>query len=124
MSQNAGQTQRSIEEYNSRKLILQALKTFKNIPSLRNDTIYRNQIAEGIIHNTEIYQLIQQGRKNFTKWIDRHRLIIRNQSYRLREFDRMHKAYKKPYEQSQDLNIFEKKKVCFEFDYFNSVVFV
>ena len=98
MSQNAGQTQRSIEEYNSRKLIVQALKTFKNIPSLRNDTIYRNQIAEGIIHNTEIYQLIQQGRNNFTKWIDRHRLIIRNQSYRLREFDRMHKAYKKPYE--------------------------
>jgi len=98
MSQNARETQRSIEEYNSRKLIVQALKTFKNIPSLRNDTIYRNQIAEGIIHNTEIYQLIQQGRNNFTKWIDRHRLIIRNQSYRLREFDRMHKAYKKPYE--------------------------
>jgi len=61
MSQNARKTQRSIEEYTSRKLILQALKTSKNIPSLRNDTIYRNQIVEGIIHNTENYRLIQQG---------------------------------------------------------------
>jgi len=26
----------------------------KNIPSLRNDTVYRNQIEKGIIHNTEI----------------------------------------------------------------------
>jgi len=29
-SQNARETQRSIEEYNSRKLILQVLKTLKN----------------------------------------------------------------------------------------------
>jgi len=61
MSQNARKTQRSIKEYNSRKLILQALKTSKNIPSLRNDTIYRNQIVEGIIHNIENYRLFQQG---------------------------------------------------------------
>jgi len=59
MSQNARKTQRSIKEYNSRKLILQALKTSKNIPSLIND--YRNQIVEGIIHNTVNYRLIQQG---------------------------------------------------------------
>ena len=55
MSQNPRETQRSIEEYSSRKLILQALKTLINIPSLINDTFYRNQIAEGIIHNIEIY---------------------------------------------------------------------
>ena len=59
MSQNARKTQRSIKEYNSRKLILQALKTSKNIPSLIND--YRNQIVEGITRNTENYRLIQQG---------------------------------------------------------------
>ena len=63
LSQNARETQRSIEEYNSRNIILQALKTLKNIPSLRNDTIYRNQITEDIIHNTEIYRLIQQTSK-------------------------------------------------------------
>jgi len=86
LSQNAQETQRSIEEYNSRKLILQALKTLKNIPSLRNDTIYRNQITKGIIHNTEIYRLIQQGCQNFTNWVKKHPLIARNQSHRLREF--------------------------------------
>jgi len=107
MSQNARETQRSIEENNSRKLILQALKTLKNIPSLRNGTTYRNQIAERIIHNTEIYRLIQ-GRENFTKWVDSHPLILRNQSYRLKEVERMQKAHKKPYEQSQDLNILEE----------------
>jgi len=89
-------------------LILQALKTLKNLPSLRNNTIYRNQIAKGIIHNTEIYRLIQQGRKNFTEWVDRHPLVLRNQSYRLKEFEQVQKAYQKPYEQSQDLNTLEK----------------
>ena len=42
LSQNAQETQCSIKEYNSRKLIFQALTTSKNIPSLRNDTIQRN----------------------------------------------------------------------------------
>jgi len=58
--QNAQETQRSIDEYNPRKLILQVLKTSKSIPSLRNDTIYRNQIVERITHNTKIYRIIQQ----------------------------------------------------------------
>jgi len=61
LSLNARETQRSVDEYDSRKLILQALKTLKNISSLRNNTIYRNQITKGIIHNTENYRLIQQG---------------------------------------------------------------
>jgi len=60
LCQNAQETQRSIDEYNSQKLILQAGNTSKNTPSLRNDTIYRNQIVEGFIHNTENYR-IQQG---------------------------------------------------------------
>ena len=111
MSQNARETQRSIEEYNSRKLILQALKTLKNIPSLRNDTIYRNQITEGFIHNTEIYRWIQQGRKNFTNWVKRHPLIARNQSYRLREFETLQKAYKQQNDQSHDIKLLEKLAV-------------
>jgi len=61
LSLNARETQRSVDKYDSRKLILQALKTLKNISSLRNNTIYRNQITKGIIHNTENYRLIQQG---------------------------------------------------------------
>jgi len=64
-SQNSHATQPSIEEYNSRKLILQALKKLKNNPSMRNDTIYRNQIMKGIIHNTEIYRLINQEHQEF-----------------------------------------------------------
>ena len=46
MSNNAHQTQRNIEEYSARKLILQALKRLKNIPALRNNTIYHNQIKK------------------------------------------------------------------------------
>ena len=108
MSQNARETQRSIIEYSSRKLILQALKTLKNIPSLRNNTFYRNQIAEGVIHNTEIYRLIQQGHKNFTNWVKKHPLIARNQSHRLREFDNLQKAYKQQIDQSHDIKLLEK----------------
>ena len=104
LRQNARETQRSVEEYYSRKLILQALSTLKNIPSLRNDTMYRNQITEGIIHNTEIYQLIQQGRQNFTNWVKKHPLIARNQSYRLIEFEILQKAYKQQNEHSYDIN--------------------
>ena len=44
LSQNAHETQRALKEYNSRKLILQTLKTLKNIPALKNGTIYRNRI--------------------------------------------------------------------------------
>jgi len=85
-----------------------SLKNLKNIPSLRNDAIYRNQIAKRIIHNTEMYRLIKQGCKNVTKWVDNHPLNLRNQSYRLKEFERMQKAYKKPYEHLQHLNILEE----------------
>jgi len=108
LSQNAQETQRSIEEYNSRKLILQALKKLKNIPSLRNDTIYRNQIVEGIIHNTGIYQLIQQGPQNRTKWVKEHPLVIRNQSHRLKEFENMQKAYKSQNQHHKDTKILQE----------------
>ena len=66
LSRNAYETQIALKEYNSRKLILQTLKTLKNIPSLKNDTIYRNQILNGVIQNTEIYKIIKQGEHNLT----------------------------------------------------------
>jgi len=94
MSHNARETQRSTEEYNSQKLILNALKTLKNIPYLRNDTIYRHQINKGIIHNTEIYRIIQQNLDNFTNWMKQNPLTARNQSQRLKNFDRLQQAYK------------------------------
>jgi len=108
LSQNVRETQRSIEEYNSRKLILQAHKRLKNIPFSRNDTIYRNQITKGIIHSTEIYRLIQQGHQNFTDWVKKHPLIARNQSHRLREFDSLQKAYKQQNKYSRDIQILEE----------------
>jgi len=78
LSQNARETQRSVEEYNFRKLILQALKRLKNIPLKKNIyTIYRNQITKGIIHNTEIYRLIQQELQNVTDWVKKHPLIAK-----------------------------------------------
>ena len=93
LSQNVREKKSSIEEYNSRKLILQALKTLKTIP-LRNDTIYRNQITKGTIHNTEIYRLIHKDVKNFANSVKQHPVIARNQSYRLREFEILQKAHK------------------------------
>jgi len=107
LSRNAHATQRSIEEYNSIKLILQALKKLKNIPSLRNDTIYRNQIMKGIIHNTEIYRLLNQEHQNFTKWIKEHPLIARNQSQRLEEFENMQKTYKSQNQPNENIKILQ-----------------
>jgi len=40
LSINARDTQREIEEYNVRKLILNTLKNLKSIPDVWNDTIY------------------------------------------------------------------------------------
>jgi len=70
-------------------LILQTLKTLKNIPALKNDTIYRNQIQNGIIQNTAIYKIIKNNEKNLALWKQKHPLIIRNQSVRVKQFDDM-----------------------------------
>jgi len=66
MSNDAHKTQRDIEEYNARNLILQTLKRLKNIPSLRNDTVYRNEIIKGTIINTAIDRLVKQRTDNDT----------------------------------------------------------
>jgi len=103
LSQNAHETQIALKEYNSRKLILQTLKTLKNIPALKNDTIYRNQILNGVIQNTEIYKIIKQGEHNLTLWRQRHPLIVRNQSIRLEQLNRMKEVLKN--EDNYDKNI-------------------
>ena len=61
----------------------------KNIPALKNDTIYRNQIQNGIIQNTAIYKIIKNNEKNLALWKQKHPLIIRNQSVRVKQFDDM-----------------------------------
>jgi len=94
LSQNAHETQIALKEYNARKLILKTLKTLKSIPSLKNDTIYRNQIQNGIIQNTEIYKIIKQGEYNLTLWKQRHPLIVRDQSKRLEQFNKMKETLK------------------------------
>jgi len=61
---NAGDTQREIEEYYVRKLILNTLKGLKTIPDLRNDTVYSNRIHRGILINTEVCRIINQPQAN------------------------------------------------------------
>jgi len=63
---------------------------------------------EGIIHNTEIYQLIQQGPQIRTKWVKEHPLVIRNQSHRLKEFENMQKAYKSQNQHHKDIKILQE----------------
>jgi len=68
LSINARDTQREIEEYNLRKLILNTLKILKSIPDVSNDTIYSNRIRGGILITTEIYRIINQSQINISNW--------------------------------------------------------
>ena len=108
LSRNAHETRMAIREYNSRKLILQTLKTLQNIPSLRNDTVYRNQINKGIIYNTEIYRIIKTNQQNMTRWKEKHPLISNNQSQRLEQFDEMNKMLKKENTYLEDLKLLKE----------------
>jgi len=108
LSRNARETQLAIKECNSRKLILQALKKLKNIPSLRNDTVYRNQVESGIIYNTKIYRIIKNDHHNLTKWVKEHPLGIRNQSQRLQQFDEMQKILKDENKHSENIKILQE----------------
>jgi len=107
LSRNARVTQRAIQEYNSRKLILQTLKRLQTIPALRNDTVYQNQIQNGIIQNTEIYRIIKSDQQNLTKWIKKHPLIKTNQSNRLQQFDTMQQALEKENTFLKDIQILQ-----------------
>jgi len=108
LSQNAHETQIALKEYNARKLILRTLKTLKSIPALKNDTIYRNQIQNGIIQNTEIYKIIKQGEHNLTLWKKRHPLIVRNQSIRLEQFNRIKEALKNKDNYDKNIRILQE----------------
>ena len=72
LSINARDTQREIEEYNVRKLMLNTLKRLKTIPDLRNDTVYSNRIHRGILINTEVYRIINQSQANVSNWEKEH----------------------------------------------------
>jgi len=108
LSRDAHQAQLALQEYNSRKLILRTLKTLKNIPALRNDTIYKNQIQNGIIQNTEIYKIIKQGEENLTLWKKQHPLIIKNQSIRLEQFNKMKQKLKEEDQFQQNIKILQE----------------
>jgi len=108
LSRNAHETQMAIKEYNARKLILQALKNLKNISSLRNDTVYRNQIQNGIIHNTEIYRIIKKDEQNLTRWNTNHPLKVRNQSQRIDQFHEKRKILQKENKYSENIKILQE----------------
>ena len=89
-------------------MILQTSKTLKNIPALKNDTIYRNRIQHGIIQNTEIYKLIKNSEQNITQWRQKHPLIIRNQSVRVKQFEDMKAILKKENRYDQNVKILQE----------------
>ena len=72
LSINARDTQREIEEYDVRKLILNTLKSLKSFPDIRNDTIYSNRIYRGILINTEVYRITNQSHANVSNWDKQH----------------------------------------------------
>jgi len=80
----------------------------KNIPFLRNDIIYRNQISEGIIYNTEIYRVTKQLHHNFTKWVKEQPLIVKNQSQKLEQFDEMRKVLKDTSRHQENMKILQE----------------
>jgi len=108
LSRNAHGTQLAIKEYNSKKLILQALKRLKTIPSIRNDTVYRDQIQDGIIHNTEIYRIIKNDQHNLTKWIKEHPLVMRNQSQRVEQFNKIQKILRNENNYIENIKILQE----------------
>jgi len=108
LSRNAYETQRAIQEYNSRKLILQTLKRLQTIPSLRNDTVYRNQIQQGFIYNTEIYRIIKADHENMTQWMKEHPLVISNQSIRIKQFDNIQKNLRDKNTYAKDTEILKQ----------------
>jgi len=80
----------------------------KIIPYLRNDTVYRNQIHNGIIQNTEIYRIIKSDEQNLTRWKQEHPLVTKNQSLRIKKFDEMKKILKKESKYAQDIKILQE----------------
>ena len=75
---------------------------------MKNDTIYRNQIQNGIIQNTEIYKIIKQGEHNLSLWQQKHPLIVRNQSIRLEQFNRMKEVLKNKDNYDENIRVLQE----------------
>ena len=103
LSINVRDTQREIEEYNLRKLILNTLKSLKSIPDLRNDTIYSNRIRRGILFNTEIYRIINQSQTNVSNWEKQHPIKQINTEQQRKNLEESFKRHKQNSDLTQDL---------------------
>jgi len=103
LSINARDTQREIEEYNLRKLILNTLKSLKSIPDLRNDTIYSNRIRRGTLINTEIYRIINQSQTNASNWEKQHLIKQVNTEQQRKNLEENFKRHRQNFVLTQDL---------------------
>ena len=75
------------------------------MPFIRNDTIYRNQIHEGIITNTEINRRVRRDAHNMTLWQNEHPLIIRDQSRRQKDFENMVQHHRAQSDTANDIKM-------------------
>jgi len=103
LSINARDTQREIEEYNLRKLILNTLKSLKSIPNLRNETIYSNRIRRGILINTEIYRIINQFQTNVSNWEKQHPIKQINAEQQRKNLEKSFKRHRQNFDLTQYL---------------------
>ena len=103
LSINARDTQREIEEYNVRKLILNALKSLKSIPDIRNVTIYSNPIRRGILINTEVYCIINQSHANVSTWDKQHPTKQINAEQQKKNLEESFERHKQNFDLTQDL---------------------
>jgi len=103
LSINARDTQKEIEEYNIRKLILNTLKSLKSITNIRNDTIYSNRICKGILINTEIYRIINQSHTNVSKWDKQHPIKQINAELQRKNLAESFDRHKQNFDLTQDL---------------------
>jgi len=103
LSINAGVTQREIEEYNVRKLILNSLKTLKTIPDLRYDTVYSNRIHKGILINTEAYRIISQSHTSFSNWEKQHPIKQINVEQQRKNLEESFERHNQNFDLTQDM---------------------
>jgi len=103
LSINTRDTQREIEEYNVRKLILNTLKSLISIPDIRNDTIYSSRIRRGILINTEVYRIINQSHANVSTWDKQHPIKQINAEQQRKNLEESFERHKQNFDLTQDL---------------------
>jgi len=77
------------------------------MPFIRNDTIYRNQIHEGITTTAEINRLVRRDAHNMTLWQNEHPLITRDQSRRQKYFENMVQHHRAQFDTANDTKMLE-----------------